>query len=388
MKEYSIRMEKVRQQMRAANVDAFLITTNVNLFYLTGGVLAGYLYIPVCGEAVLFVRRPAGLRDNHIVYVRKPEDIPAILLQRGMSLPCRVMLEGDSIPYGEWMRYAALFPESETVNGTPAIRKARSVKTAYEIDLFRRSGVIHAEVYRKIPALYRPGMTDVELSIEIERQLRLAGSFGIFRTFGQSMEIFVGSLLSGDNAAEPSPYDFGLGGKGQHPSLPIGANNTILRRGTSVMVDMGGNFTGYMTDMTRTYSIGTLPEEAYLAHQTALDIQSETTKTARPGVACETLYNRALEMAKERGLADCFMGINQQAKFIGHGVGIEINELPVLGARSETLLEEGMILALEPKFVIAGVGAVGIENTFLITASGMEQLTLLEENIVDLEKGY
>jgi len=250
--------------------------------------------------------------------------------------------------------------------------------------LIRRSGKLHAEVYSKIPKLYRPGMTDLELSIEIERELRLAGNLGLFRIFGQSMEIFMGSILAGDNGCEPSPYDFALGGKGLHPSIPVGANNSILSSGMSVMVDACGNFTGYVTDMTRTFSVGKLAEKAYRAHQVALEIQDTIEQMMRPGVVCEDIYNRSLEIAKSNGLDDCFMGSRQQARFVGHGVGIEINELPTLSARSRMELEPGMVLAVEPKFTIEKSGAVGIENTFTITATGNEKLTQLNEEIVDL----
>ncbi|MDR1668192.1 MAG: Xaa-Pro peptidase family protein [Bacteroidales bacterium] len=384
MTEYQIRIDKIRREMCAAGADACLITTNVNLLYTTGQVLAGYLYIPRQQEHLLFVRRPVGLTGDRVIYVRKPEEITGILDQRGIARPKSIMLEGDVIPHSEWLRYEAVFSGSTVINGTPAIRKARSIKTDFEISLFRQSGILHSGVYRKIPQLFRRGMTDVELSIEIERAMRLAGSYGIFRVFGQSMEIFVGSLLAGDNAAAPSPYDFALGGRGRHPSLPVGADNTVLREGMAVMVDMGGNFTGYMTDMTRTFSVGQLPEHACFAHQTALEIQEAAARMAVPGTVCEDIWQNALDIAARNGLKDCFMGISQQAKFVGHGVGIEINEWPILGARSQTLLEKDMMIAVEPKFVIAGVGAVGIENTFLVTASAGEKITLLDDQIVDL----
>lgn len=101
---------------------------------------------------------------------------------------------------------AACFPETEVLPcGTALIRKARSVKTEIEIEMFRRSGIAHAKAYEQIPSVYRPGMTDCQLSIEIERLMRLEGCLGIFRTFGQSMEIFMGSLLAGDNATAPAP---------------------------------------------------------------------------------------------------------------------------------------------------------------------------------------
>ena len=163
--------------------------------------------------------------------------------------------------------------------------------------------------------------------------MRLQGNLGIFRVFGRSMEIFMGSVLTGDNAGYPSPYDFALGGQGLDPALPGGANKTPLKEGQSVMIDLGGNFNGYMGDMSRVFSIGKLPEEAYAAHQVCLDIQEKIASIAKPGIPCETLYNTAIEMVTAAGFADKFMGTQQQAKFIGHGIGLEINEAPVLAPR-------------------------------------------------------
>ena len=385
MTEQEIRIDKIRKEMRDMGADACLITSNVNMYYATGQVVAGYLYIPAEQTPVLFVRRPVGLSGEQVEYVYKPEQIPEILAKRGLSQPECLMLEGDTLSHGEWVRYEAVFNSARMVNGTQAIRKARSVKTAAEIELIRQSGIKHAEVYRKIPELYQSGMTDMDLSVLIEHELRRSGHLGMFRVFGQSMEIFMGSILAGDNAGEPSPYDFGLGGRGLHPSNPVGADNTPLRKGVSVMVDMGGNFTGYMTDMTRTYSIGRLTDKAYYAHQTALAIQDEIARMLRPGTVCEDIYNRSLEIAKNNNLDECFMGLSQQARFVGHGVGIEVNELPVLGVRSRMEIEAGMVLAIEPKFIIKGVGAVGIENTFAVTENGGEKLTVLDEEIIDLE---
>ena len=385
IQELRKRWNALQQALAREGGDAILITTNVNLFYVSGRIFSGAAYVRPEGDPLFFVRRPVGLKGGNVIYIRKPEEIVGHLQQRGIPMPAKLFFETDSISYNEYRRYEKIFDPRVVCNGTQLLRGVRSIKTSYEIGRIMRSNVLHARLYERIPSLYRPGMTDTELSIEIERESRRLGSLGIFRIFGQSMEIFMGSLLAGDNADAPSPYDFALGGAGLDASLPVGGNGTPLTDGTSVMVDMGGNFTGYMTDMTRVFSVGKLTDRAYKAHDTALEIQRRIEQTAAPGVPAADLYNLAVRIAADAGLSDYFMGHRQQAGFIGHGIGIEINEAPVLAPRSKEALVPGMVFALEPKFVIPSVGAVGIENSFLVTDNGIEKLTHCEEAIVPLQ---
>lgn len=236
----------------------------------------------------------------------------------------------------------------------------------------------------RFASVYEPGMTDQAWSIEMFRLMLQAGNLGLFRIAGNSMEGFMGTILAGDNGGAVSPYDFALGGAGLHPSLPVGQSGVAMKEGMSVMVDIAGNFYGYLTDCTRTFAVGRLAREACAAHQASIDIQSAVAAAGKPGARCEDLYNLALKMADDAGLGDCFMGLKQKAKFIGHGTGLVINEQPVLGARSKDVLEAGMCIALEPKFVIPGTGAVGVEDTFVVTPSGMENLTVCEPSLVTL----
>ena len=383
--ELKLRRDKIRALMAQQGIDAALITCNVNLIYTYGRVVSGYLYLPLNAPARLFIKRPNDIEGEHIHPIRKPEQITGLLKECGLPLPVKLMLEGDELPFTEYNRLAACFPETEVVScGTALIRQARSIKTPIEIEMFRRSGIAHAKAYEQIHSVYQPGMTDRQLSVEIERLMRLEGCLGIFRVFGQSMEIFMGSLLAGDNAAVPSPYDFALGGKGLDPSLPGGVSGTLLQAGQCFMVDMGGNFYGYMGDMSRVFSIGKLPEQAYAAHQTCLEIQEEIVAMAKPGTVCEDMYNKAIEIVTKAGFADYFMGVDQKAKFIGHGIGLEINEMPVLAPRMKQELEPGMVFALEPKIVLPGIGPVGIENSWAVTTDGLEKLTLCKEEIIEL----
>lgn len=302
----------------------------------------------------------------------------------GIKKPDSLLLEADELTYNDYIRLHALFSPAKTGNATALMRELRRIKTPWEIEQFRISGRIHTKTYSEIPECFSCGMTDLQFQYEIERRMRKNGSIGIFRAFGANMDIFMGSILAGENAEAPSPFDFALGGAGVDVSCPIGANGTLLKEGTAIMVDMAGNYTPYITDMTRVFSVGTLPELAYKAHQVSLDIQHEIELKGLPGLPAADVFNIAEAIVAKEGLSAYFMGTKQQAKFVGHGIGLQINELPVFTPRSKDALVEGMVFALEPKFVIPDVGAVGVENSYLVTAKGLEKLTLADENIINL----
>ena len=382
--ELELKWRRIQQAMRQEEADGCLLTMNMNLYYVSGQVFNGYFYLPAEGRPYWFVKRLTIPETNQVHVIRKPEQIPDFFRDLNLAMPRKLLLEADELSYNEYIRLQHVFRAEATGNASALIRHIRMIKTPWEIEQMRISARKHEAVYREIPACYRPGMRDIDLQIEIEKRMRVHGSLGYFRAFGSNMDIFMGSLLAGENAGEPSPFDFALGGKGIHASGPLGANGTLLREGTTVMADMSGNYTAYQTDMTRVFSIGKLPDRAYRVHRVALEIQARMERTAKPGVPCAELYRDALAMAGQEGLEDCFMGTRFQAKFVGHGVGLEINELPVLTTRSKDILQPGMTFAFEPKFVLAGIGAVGIENTFLVTDSGVEKMTLLDENIIEL----
>ena len=379
-----IRRKKVREALVRAGMDGILLASDVNIYYMTGRVFNGYFFLPADGEAQCFVRRPIDFTGEQVTFIRRPDDLTAYFKTQGCPLPQRLMLEADGLSYNDYTRLATLFSPAETGNASTLMRAVRMVKTAWELEQMRCSAERHAATYAEIPSCFRAGMTDLELQAEIERRMRLNGSIGLFRAYGPNMSIFMGSVLAGENAAASSPFDFALGGAGQTAVCPIGANGTPLTDGIAILVDMAGNYTPYQTDMTRVFAVGRLPDKAYRAHQTALDIQAAVEATARVGTACAELYQLARSMAEKAGLADCFMGTRQQAKFVGHGIGLEINEPPVLTPRSKEVLEPDMVFALEPKFVIEGSGAVGIENSFRVTTEGLEKLTRFEEQIISL----
>lgn len=384
--EQKKRLSRIYALMDQAGIDAAVIRDNANIYYLTGRIFRGYIFLQRNCEPICFVRRPSVLVGNAVHNIRKPENMPAILAEAGIEVSPATAFELDSLPYGEAMRLASIFgAEKPAANISPVMRKARAVKTPFEIDLIRRSGIKQTLVYERIPRLFKEGMSDIELQIEIERASRLEGCLGCFRISGTEMELFMGNVLTGENADNPSPYDFAMGGAGLDPSLPVGANGTIIKNGMPVMVDVNGNYTGYMTDMTRIFYTGRLLDQARKACELSIEICRELAAMMRPGQKASLLYERALEMARQAGMADYFMGHRSHAGFVGHGLGIDINELPVLAPRSNDILEVGNVIAVEPKFVIPGIGAAGIENTYVITENGTELLTGATENPVQLD---
>jgi Xaa-Pro aminopeptidase len=382
--DLKLRWSRLQARVRQAGADGLLAGTNVNLLYLSGRVFMGQVYLPAEGAPWFFVRRPCGLTGPNVAEIRKPEQIPEILAAAGAARPRALLLEEDDLTHSEWARLGAAFAGASPANGSGLLRACRAVKTPYELRVMKKTGSRHADVVARFASVYEPGMTDQAWAIEMYRLMLQSGNLGLFRIAGGSMEAFMGTILAGDNGGAVSPYDFALGGAGLHPSLPVGQCGVVLREGMAVMVDIAGNFYGYLTDCTRTFAVGRLAPEAVRAHQVSIEIQRAVAAAGKPGARCEDLYNVALGMAEQAGLGECFMGGAQKAKFIGHGVGLVINEPPVLGARSKDVLEAGMCVALEPKFVIPGTGAVGVEDTFVVTPSGMECLTPCDSALVSL----
>lgn len=383
--EVALRLGRLATSMREAGMEAMLVGSNAIIYYAAGRVYRGYVYITSEGRAIYFVIRPDDFEPaDDIVMIRKPEMIPAALENLGLPAPANIGLELDTLPYTDILRLSKVFGGVPMVNASPLLRGARRVKTEYEISLMKEDGLHQAAVYHKITRLYKRDMTDVEFQIEIERVLRLEGSLGFLRVAGQLMEINMGSVIAGDNADTPAPYDFAMGGGGVSPALPGGADGEIMHVGETVMVDVNGCFNGYQTDMTRVWRLGEVSGLAVKAHDCSRRILHELESLALPGTEVCALYRHAEEIVAEEGLQDYFMGHRQQASFIGHGVGIELNETPAITPRCKDLLMENMTLAIEPKFVIPGVGAVGIENTYVVRAGGLECITPFPEEMQDL----
>jgi Xaa-Pro aminopeptidase len=227
-------------------------------------------------------------------------------------------------------------------------------------------------------------MRELDLAAEFERRLRLSGNEGYVRMRAFNQELYGGLALSA-GAASYGFFDGAVTGRGLSNASPQGASLQVIGRNEPVFLDYTGVFNGYITDMTRIFVIGTLDPELQKAFDLSLVIQKHLQDALKPGAVCEELFLQAVEIADKGGLGANFMGMpGEQAKFVGHGVGLELDEFPVLAQGFKVPLQAGQTIAIEPKFVFPDKGVIGIENTFAVTNGGGEKITDIDDRIVFL----
>ena len=181
----------------------------------------------------------------------------------------------------------------------------------------------------------------------------------------------------------PSYLSSPTGGTGTGPAMAQGPSFKTIRRHEPVMVDYVFAYNGYLSDHARIYSLGALPQELQDAHAAMLQVQGMIKKIARPGTPSGAIYDRALEKTAELGYEHYFMGTGgERVRFVGHGIGLEVDEFPFLATGQKLKLKEGMTIALEPKLIFPNQGVVGIENTHVVTPDGLEQFGKFPEEII------
>jgi Xaa-Pro dipeptidase len=388
-RELVARCGKLRSLMAAEGLDAVIILQNADLFYFTGTIQSGNLYVPVEGEPVYMVRRDSRRAEQEsalkeIVPFSSMREIPEILSRYGYRRPNRIGMEMDVLPASFLERYKKVFPDGEFLDATPLVRRVRMIKSAYELEIMRDAARQVDAVYRKACGIIREGLTEIELAAELEYEARLGGHLGLIRMRAFNGEMMFGHTLSGADGAIPAYTDTPLGGLGLSPSFGQGAGRRPIGRNEPVVIDFAGSVDGYLVDQTRVFAVGGLSDELLAAYDDMLAVQEKMMELMKPGAVWSDIYDACLELAVERGHRDHFMGFKgTQVSFIGHGIGVEIDEFPFLarGFR-DMLMEPGMVFAFEPKLVFPDIGAVGIENTFLLSENNLERLTFSSQELV------
>lgn len=389
--ELEDRAARLQVLMKAQDLDGVIIMQNADLFYFAGTIQRSHLFIPTAGDPVLLVKKnhERATRESQLKYIRdfpNIKDLPAVLEALLGHPPKRIGFELDVIPANLLFYYQKLLPGVQIVDASLLIRQVRGVKSPYEIELIKAAAQLNFKMFSHVKEFLHEGISEIEFVSQLEAVYRQDGHQCFIRMRGFNMEIVYGHMMSGWNLAVPSFFDGPTGGSGLNPSFPQGSGYKKIVRNEPVMVDYVGVLNGYMVDQARIFCIGKLKPHLLKAYQAALEVQEEVKALSKPGVSCADVYAAAMRIAARNGLKEHFMGYPEAVSFIAHGIGIELDELPVISRGYNVPLEEGMVLALEPKFVFPD-GAVGIENTLAVTKQGLENLTVFDETIGFLPLG-
>jgi len=381
--EISSRVKRLAAKLREKGLCAALLRYRLHIFYFSGTFVDGHLLITAKEESYLLVyrtleRAKAEGQATEIISFRSLKKLPGFLRDLGLK---RIGLEYDRLPVRQFLLYQKLLADFSLEDLSPLLWEIRAKKSPYEVDCLRRAAAMLAEALRRFLPRLRPGMTELEAAGLLEASLRRRGHPAHTRVYNWTQELAYGHLLFGASAAVPAYVTTGQGGQGV-VGYPQGPGFCKLAPGEIIVIDYAGWYEGYMVDQTRLFSWGKLPKDLVEIYEKIYELMQSLEESLRPGVLAAELYEKALAEAQRLGMNKIFMAHgSEKVAFVGHGVGLEIDEWPPIAKGVAVPLGEGMIIALEPKCHLPHHGEIGLEDTFLITSEGSERLTLFPREI-------
>ncbi len=356
-----------------------VIFSKINLLYFTGSMPDGMLIIPREKKATLWVRKSfeRTSEESEFSDIRPMQSFRDIAPHYG-SLPKTVYLETEFVPLALYRRLQKYFPFDDHKPLDFQIASTRAVKSELELSYMEQAGAIHQRVLEElVPRMLREGMSEADLGAELYQVMVKEGHQGTTRFAMFDTEVAVAQLGFGENSLYPTNFDGPGGSRGLNAAAPgLGCRERTLKKGDLVFVDMGLGVNGYHSDKTMTYMFGkALSDNVINIHRQCVDIQNRIAEMLKPGAVPEHIYETIMDGLSVDFKKD-FMGFgNRRVKFLGHGIGLTVDELPVLAVNFKEPLVENMVFAVEPKKGIAGVGMVGTENTFIVTPQGGRCIT-------------
>jgi Xaa-Pro dipeptidase len=379
--ELADRLARFRGRMDAEQPQWALaaILGRVNQYYFTGTMQDGVLLIARDAEPVFWVRRSFERACSESLFPKiRPMSSFRDAAQSLGAVPETIHIEADVVPYGLVQRFRKHFPCREVASLDLQAAKVRAVKSSYELTLMERAGEVHRRVMEEeVPKLLHAGISEAEFGTELFSAMVREGHQGLVRFGGFGADVAVGLIAFGESSLCPTNMDTPGGYRGVGPAAPVlGSPLRKLRRGDVVFLDTGCAVEGYHTDKTLTYAFGGAPSGEVLAlHRRCVEIELRAAEMLKPGAIPSQIYATVLESLEPEFRAR-FMGYgDRRVSFLGHSIGLQIDELPVIAKGFDEPLVENMVIALEPKTGLAGVGMVGSENTYRVTAGGGRSLT-------------
>ena len=389
--EIQSRIARFQKSLQDSDIAGALISQNVDLFYFAGTIQRCFLFIPAEGEAVLAVhgnleRAQKESSLSQVVPLKKSQQLAQALSDFNYSIRGRIGLEMDVLPARYYLALRREHAEADFLDVSELVRKVRMIKSEYEISQIRKACEILNQVMLEAQRSIRPGMTELEVDALLVALARRLGHQGLLRMRGYNQEMFSAHVFCGKTATLSPTMNVPLGGLGTTPAIAQGASFNVITENEPLIIDFGVGINGYVTDMTRTFVIGKLSQKLQEAYSVAKEIKDFVEQWVTPGRSWSRLYREIIELVRQKGYQDYFMGYKgHQVAFVGHGIGLEIDEYPVIAPGFHEEFKENMVFALEPKLVFPDVGAVGVEDDYVVTKAGMERLTTYNDQVLTID---
>jgi Xaa-Pro aminopeptidase len=370
------RISRAQHMMVDIGIDGIIIIQRVDLYYFSGTAQKSLLYIPNEGRPTLFVRKyaPRAKEESsieQIIEIGSVKEIPSLIMDTYQKMPGILGMELDVLPVNDFRFYEKLFDGVKCVDGSPIIHKARMTKSDWEISRLEATAELSFKTFQYMREVIEPGLTEMEFSGMFETFARRLGHGGQLRVRDYMTEGYPWHVLSGESGGMVGLLDAPASGAGTSPAFPCGAGSKKLVENEPIMIDFGAVLDGYHIDETRMFAIRTMPEKAHQASLAAIEIHNRILEKAKPGVTTDALYQFSLDLSKSLGYEESFLGPPEhKVTFVGHGIGLELVEPPIIAKNRGIPLEPGMVFALEPKMVFENKFSAGIESVFCVTETG------------------
>jgi len=385
--EIDQRRVMIQRELQENGIEGLFIVQRVDLFYFSGTAQGGFLYMPAEGAPLLCIKKymPRAQKESpieNIVEIKSINEVPGLLSDFFGKLPCRLGFELDVLPVRDFHFYRSLFPVEEYVDGSPLIHKIRMIKSHWEIVQMEKTAELSRKTFEYMRRAIRPGYTEMEFAGMFETFARKLGHGAQMRVRDYQTEGYPWHILSGKSGGTVGLLDSPASGEGTSVAFPCGAGSKPLAAHEPIMIDFTSVLNGYHLDETRMFAIGAMPDRGLRACQAAIEIHNDLLEKVKPGITVDELFQISDARARSLGYEEQYLGPpGYKVSFIGHGVGLELIEPPIIAKGKGDILLPGMTFALEPKMVFEKEFAAGVESVLAVTDTGCRLISKVPVDI-------
>ena len=373
--ELESRQNELASRLSKEGLEAALIQTPVDLYYYAGGRQNASLLVTAEGDSRLFVRRSLSRAKHESGGSDSPHSVESFprMATIAEEIGCIPAMQFGELPHSFATRFASKI--SATQDCTQIVHSQREVKSDWELEMMAEGADVQMAMFEAVSAVGGEGVPEIELVAAAEAVSRAAGLGGNVQMRRFPLQCDRGVIVSGRAGGVPSFFDSAIGGTGPHPMASMGSGFTKIKANEPVLVDLVHLHRGYVVDTTRMFVAGSLPSIWEERLEDMVAVKEEVVDVLDQGLDCSQAWRKGLALAEELGHGEHLMGMApDQSRFLGHSVGLQLDESPVVAEGFDRPLPIGGTMAIEPKVVHVD-GSIGSEDTWVRDDEGMRPIT-------------